>query len=286
MMFYTEHYHVNVCCLLLFPLDNIQNMTYHDFAFSQKLKLISIPFMKKLILIAVIVILSNEVLLSQKRETQRIPLIGSVAPSFKSPSTKGMISFPGDYGKNWKILFAHPRDFTPVCSSEILELAYRQDEFKSLGTQIVVVSVDKMVSHLSWKADLEDISFKGRRKVKIDFPLVVDSSSAISDSYGMLDSKSNAGQSVRGVFFVDPENKVKAFFFYPNQVGRNIDEIIRTLKALQVNYSEPDVVLPVNWQPGDDVMIPFLSKEDKEELKKSDSGIYYINWYMIYKKEK
>ena len=242
--------------------------------------------MKKLVLIAVILILSAPVLLSQKRETQRIPLIGSFAPSFKSPSTNGVISFPADFGKKWKILFAHPRDFTPVCSSEILELAYRQDEFKNLGTQIVILSVDKMVSHLSWKADLEDISYRGRNKVKIDFPFVVDSSSVIADSYGMLDSKSNPGQSVRGVFFVDPENKIRAFYFYPNEVGRNIDEVIRTLKALQTNYSEPDVVLPANWQPGDDVMIPFLSKEDKEKLKKSDSGIYYINWYMIYKKAK
>ena len=242
--------------------------------------------MKKLVLIAVILILSAPVLLSQKRETQRIPLIGSFAPSFKSPSTNGVISFPADFGKKWKILFAHPRDFTPVCSSEILELAYRQDEFKDLGTQIVILSVDKMVSHLSWKADLEDISYRGRNKVKIDFPFVVDSSSVIADSYGMLDSKSNPGQSVRGVFFVDPENKIRAFYFYPNEVGRNIDEVIRTLKALQTNYSEPDVVLPANWQPGDDVMIPFLSKEDKEKLKKSDSGIYYINWYMIYKKAK
>jgi peroxiredoxin (alkyl hydroperoxide reductase subunit C) len=242
--------------------------------------------MKKLIIIAITLMLSAEAVMSQKRETQRIPLIGSLAPSFKSPSTNGMISFPADFGKNWKILFAHPRDFTPVCSSEILELAYRQDEFKQLGTQIVIVSVDKMTSHLSWKADLEDINYKGRNKVKIDFPLVVDSSSVISDSYGMLDSKSNAGQSVRGVFFVDPDNKIRAFYFYPNQVGRNIDEIIRTLKALQANYLEPDIVLPANWQPGDDVMIPFLTKEDKEELKKNNSDIYYINWYMIYKKEK
>ena len=242
--------------------------------------------MNKHVFVAIFVILSAQAVLSQKRETQRIPLIGSVAPSFKAPSTNGMISFPGDFGKKWKILIAHPRDFTPVCSSEILELAYRQAEFKSLGAQIVIVSVDKMVSHLSWKADLEDISYKGRNKVKIDFPLVVDSSSVISDSYGMLDSKSNPGQSVRGVFFVDPENKIRAFFFYPNQVGRNIDEIIRALKALQANYLEPNIVLPANWHPGDDVMIPFLTKEDKEELKKSDSGIYYINWYMIYKKEK
>lgn len=120
--------------------------------------------------------------------------------------------------------------------------------------------------------------------MKISFPLVVDSSYSISSSYGMVDSKSDVGHSVRGVFFIDPFNEIRAFYFYPNQVGRNIDEILRTLKALQVNHNDPNVVLPANWQPGSDVMIPFLSKEDKEELKKADSKVYYINWYMIYKK--
>ncbi len=239
---------------------------------------------KSILLIAVSMILSISTALSQKHEIQRIPLIGSTAPSFKSPSTNGLISFPEDFGSSWKILFAHPRDFTPVCSSEILELAYRQDEFSQLGARIVVISVDRMVSHLSWKADLEQINYKGRERVKINFPLVVDSSSAISHSYGMLDSKSNVGNSVRGVFLVNPENEIRAFYFYPNEVGRNTDEILRTLKALQANHANPNTVIPANWQPGEDVMIPFLSAEDKEELKKPDSGIYYINWYMIYKK--
>lgn len=223
---------------------------------------------------------------AQKLGNQRIPLIGSIAPSFKAPSTNGPVNFPKDFDGKWKILFAHPRDFTPVCSSEILELAYRQDEFSQLNTQIVVISVDKLVSHQNWKADLEQIDYKGHGKVKINFPLVVDSSFAICDSYGMLDTKSSRGKSVRGIFFINPENEISAFYFYPNEVGRNTDEIIRTLKALQTNYSSKGVVLPCNWQPGDDVMIPFLTKEDKEALKKQDSTIHYINWYMIYKKYK
>ncbi len=235
--------------------------------------------------LAIVFLLSTAVV-AQKGESQRIPLIGNTAPSFKAPSTNGMISFPKDFGKHWKILFAHPRDFTPVCSSELLELGYRQQEFKDLDAQIVIVSVDKMVSHRSWKADLESIKFKGREKVKIDFPLVVDSSAVISYKYGMLDSKSVVGQSVRGVFFIDPQNTIRAFFFYPNEIGRNIDEILRTLKALQAHDQNTEIVLPVNWEPGDDFMIPALSPEDKEKLKKSDPGIYYINWYMIYKKDK
>lgn len=221
---------------------------------------------------------------AQKGESQRIPLIGSKAPSFKAPTTNGMLSFPKDLGSHWKILFAHPRDFTPVCSSEILELAYRQKEFKELDAEILIISVDKMVSHRSWKSDLESIEYKGREKVKIEFPLVVDSSSVISYKYGMIDSKSNVGQSVRGVFFVDPENTIRAFHFYPIEVGRNTDEILRTLKALQTRDRVKNIVLPANWQPGDDYMLPFLSPEDKEELKKPDSNIFYINWYMIYKK--
>jgi peroxiredoxin (alkyl hydroperoxide reductase subunit C) len=224
--------------------------------------------------------------IAQQGESQRIPLIGTQAPSFKSPTTNGMLAFPKDFGDKWKILFAHPRDFTPVCSSEILELAFRQDEFKNLNAEIVVLSVDKMVSHLSWKSDLESIEFKGREKVKINFPLVVDSSAVISYKYGMLDSNSKVGQSVRGVFFIDPENTIRSFQFYPIELGRNIDEILRILTALQEHDRVKNIVLPVNWQPGDDYMLPFLTPEDKEELKKDDSDVYYINWYMIYKKSK
>ena len=223
-------------------------------------------------------------IIAQHGSSQRIPLIGSNAPTFKAPSTNGPLSFPDDFGTSWKIIFAHPRDFTPVCSSEVLDLGYRQQEFKELNTQLIVLSVDRLVSHQSWKSDLEDIDFKGRGKVKIEFPLVVDSSYSISYKYGMVDTYANAGQSVRGVFFIDPENRIRAFQFYPSEVGRNTDEILRTLKALQAVDRHDHVVTPVNWKPGDDFMTPSLTAEDKEELKKPDSEIYYINWYMIYKK--
>ncbi len=222
--------------------------------------------------------------MAQTSSSQRIPLIGSKAPSFRAPSTQGMISFPGDFGDHWKILFSHPRDFTPVCSSEILDLAYRQDEFAALNTRILVLSVDRLVSHQSWKKDLESIDFKGRGTVEIGFPLVVDSSYAISYKYGMVDTQTKSGQSVRGIFFIDPQNTIRAFQFYPNEVGRNTGEILRTLKALQTHDANEDIVLPANWQPGDDYMKTFLSPEDKEDLKSPDSDIYYINWYMIYKK--
>jgi peroxiredoxin (alkyl hydroperoxide reductase subunit C) len=245
------------------------------------LKLIA---MKYLIALCGLCLLLSDAIIAQHGSSQRIPLIGSNAPSFKAPSTNGHLSFPDDFGTRWKIIFSHPRDFTPVCSSEVLDLGYRQQEFKELNTQLIVLSVDRLVSHQSWKADLEDIDFKGRGKVNIEFPLVVDSSYSISYKYGMVDTNANTGQSVRGVFFIDPENIVRAFQFYPSEVGRNTDEIIRTLKALQAHDSHENIVTPVNWKPGDDFMTPFLTAEDKEELKKPDSNIYYINWYMIYKK--
>jgi peroxiredoxin (alkyl hydroperoxide reductase subunit C) len=242
--------------------------------------------MRKLILISGAMLFCLNIILAQREARQRIPLIGTQAPSFKAPSTNGTISFPEDFGKDWKILFAHPRDFTPVCSSEILELAYRQSEFKELGTQIVVMSVDRMASHRSWKADLEDVSFKGRSKVKIGFPLVVDSSSVISYSYGMVDPQSVNNQSIRGVFFIDPENKIRAFQFYPSEVGRSTDEIMRVLKALQTQYTHQNTIIPANWQPGDDVMVPILTKEDKEDLKSPEPKVHFINWYMIFRKLK
>lgn len=229
-------------------------------------------------------LLASSFAMAQTGSSQRIPLIGSKAPSFKAPSTNGPVSFPEDFEGKWKILFSHPRDFTPVCSSEILDLAYRQKEFEELNTQIVVMSVDRMVSHQSWKADLEGIDFRGRGQVSIRFPLVVDSSYAVAYKYGMVDILSRSGQTVRGIFFIDPSNVIRAFQFYPPEVGRNTDEILRTLTALQAHDDKKDVVLPVNWKPGDDYMKTNLSPEDKEELKKSDSDIYYINWYMIYKK--
>jgi len=240
--------------------------------------------MKQICIILGILFISLSGTMAQQGSSQRIPLIGSRAPAFKAPSTNGTISFPGDFGDKWKIIFSHPRDFTPVCSSEILNLAYRQNEFKELNTQIVVVSVDRLVSHQSWKADLENVDFKGMGTVKIEFPFVVDSTYAISYKYGMVDTQSKSGQSVRGIFFIDPDNVVRAFQFYPSEVGRNTDEILRTLRALQTHDSHENIVLPANWKPGDDYMTPFLTAEDKEELKKPDSDVYYINWYMIFKK--
>jgi peroxiredoxin 2/4 len=250
--------------------------------YSQKI----IMIMKKSVLLVVgILCISLTSMMAQNNGlNQRIPLIGSEVPAFKASSTTGEINFPQDFGENWKIVFSHPRNYTPVCSSEILELAYHQSDFTNLGAKLLVVSTDRVDRHLSWKAALEDISFNGRGKVSIDFPLVEDHTYKISNSFGMLDSETNVGQSVRGVFFVDPQNKIRAFYFYPNEVGRNVDEIKRTLIALQTNYNEKRAILPVNWQPGDDYMVQYLTDEETASIDTPESDIYKVSWFMNYKK--
>ncbi|MFW5663624.1 MAG: peroxiredoxin [bacterium] len=243
--------------------------------------------MKKLMIVAGIMLLSLNISLAQKKVNPRIPLIGSEVPSFKAQSTNGQLSFPKDFGTNWKIVFSHPRNFTPVCSSEILELAYQQKEFKALNTEIIVVSTDELEAHHDWKAALEEIKFKGRDAVKINFPLVEDKSYVIANSFGMLDSySSTAVQSIRGVFFIDPENKVRAFYFYPNEVGRNVEEIKRTLVALQTNYNDSKVMLPANWQLGEDVMVPYLDDTQKDTQGNPLLPYYKVAWFMTYKQAK
>jgi peroxiredoxin 2/4 len=238
--------------------------------------------MKTIILIAGILILSLTHGWSQIASTP-VPLIGSTAPAFKAKSTNGDINFPEDFGKSWKILFAHPRDFTPVCSSEILELAQHQGDFKALNTSVVIISTDGIDSHIAWKTALEAINYKGRKPVKINFPLVEDQSYRIVKSYGMLDGI-KIGQSIRGVFFIDPENKIRAFAFYPQEVGRSSMEIKRTLIALQTNYADNKVFLPSDWQSGDDVMLSYLDENDKIEMEKPNSLIYKMSFFMIYRK--
>ena len=152
---------------------------------------------------------------AQDPKDSRIPLIGEPAPKFTAESTAGTINFPDDYYAKWKILFSHPADFTAVCSSEILELANLQEDFKNLNTQLVVVSTDAVSSHIEWVKSLESAKYKSREPVKIMFPLVSDKSMEISREYGMLHSYSSTTKDVRGVFIIDPNDKIRALFFYP-----------------------------------------------------------------------
>lgn len=196
--------------------------------------------------------------------SSKIPLIGSTAPSFTANSTNGEIKFPNDFGKSWKILFSHPQDFTPVCSSELLELSHLQKEFDQLGVKIAIISTDDVAQHKLWVEHLEEIDYKGRGTQEINFPVIDDHQKTASRLYGMLHEPVSTNKDVRGVFVIDPENIVRSINFYPMQVGRNMNEIVRLVKALQT-VDQAKVLTPANWEKGDDVMVPYYPYT-KEQL--------------------
>lgn len=206
----------------------------------------------------------------------KIPLIGSKAPSFNAQSTSGNISFPESFGKNWKILFSHPQDFTPVCTTELLELAYSQNDFDELGVKIVVVSTDNIEHHKLWKTALEELDYKGRGLQKIYFPIVDDEKYIISKKYGMLHTPASTTKDVRGVFIIDPQNNVRSINFYPMNIGRNMDEIKRIIVALQTSDNQK-VSTPANWNPGDDVIVPHYPFTEQELANNPNLKDEYYN---------
>jgi len=226
---------------------------------------------------------------SQQKEYENFPLIGDPAPSFTGESTMGKINFPGDYFAKWKIIFSHPADFTPVCSSEIIALASMQDDFEKLNTKILVLSTDGLNSHVDWCRSLEAIKIDGYPQAKIKFPLVSDVGLSISKKYGMIHENSGSTKDIRAVFIIDPDNKIAAIFYYPSNVGRNMEEIKRTLIALQTS-EKYDVLIPVNWQTGQDVLLhapQSLEESDKLEKKVNadqNSNLYKREWYLWYKR--
>jgi len=209
--------------------------------------------MKKVMLALLAVLFIATSALSQNNE---IPLIGSKAPSFKAMSTNGKMTFPDDFGDSWKILFSHPADFTPVCSSELLELAYLQPEFEKLGVKFAIISTDNVAMHKLWIEYLENVDYKNRGKLHIDFPLIEDTKATASKKYGMLHEPTSRSYDIRGVFIIDDKNIVRATNFYPMQVGRNINEIVRLVEAFKKVESDL-VYTPANWEKGDDVIVPY-----------------------------
>ena len=241
--------------------------------------------MKKRIISAIALFFAVTLVWAQTSKTTRIPLIGEDAPSFTAASTNGEITFPGDFGNKWKILFSHPADFTPVCSSEILELAQMQSDFDQLGVKIAVLSTDTLYKHISWKKSLETLKYKDRNPVKIDFPLIDDNTWYASKQYGMLHTQTSTSKDVRGVFIIDPKNKVRAIYFYPMEIGRNMEEVRRSVVALQT-ADRNKVLTPANWKPGEDVMIPYVKSIDRAEIPNDANAqdTYQVSWYMMFKK--
>ncbi len=166
--------------------------------------------------------------------TTPMPRIGDRAPEFKAITTQGEIHFPNDYNGKWVILFSHPADFTPVCTSEFMTFAKREKEFEQLNCKLVGLSVDGLYSHIAWLRTIKDkIEFREMKNVEVQFPLIEDITMEVAHKYGMIQPGESNTKAVRAVFFIDPKGIIRAIIYYPLSLGRNFDEIRRALIAMQ-----------------------------------------------------
>ncbi len=215
-----------------------------------------------------------------------MPLIGDDAPSFKAVTTQGEINFPEDYKGKWVILFSHPADFTPVCTTEFMTFASMADEFKELNTELVGLSVDSLYAHIAWLRKIQDLEWNGMKDVEVKFPLIEDIRMEVSNKYGMVQPGQSNTQAVRAVFVIDPDSKVRTILYYPLSTGRNFDEIKRIVLALQKADAD-GVATPADWRPGDDVIVPTAGScgTAKERMESQDEDQYCLDWFMCFKKE-
>ena len=163
----------------------------------------------------------------------RMPLIGDKAPSFEAVTTQGNIKFPQDYAGKWVILFSHPADFTPVCTTEFMTFGSMIDEFKALNTELVGLSVDSLYSHIAWLRKIQELEWNGKKNINVTFPLIEDVRMEVANKYGMIQPGQSNTQAVRAVFVIDPDGIVRTILYYPLSTGRNFDEIKRIIIALQ-----------------------------------------------------
>ena len=224
----------------------------------------------------------------QVKEIYSMPLIGDDAPAFTAQTTQGTINFPEDYKGKWVVLFSHPADFTPVCTTEFMTFASMKDEFKALNTELIGLSIDSLYAHIAWLRTIkEKIEYKGMKNVDVSFPVIEDLRMIVAKKYGMVQPNASTTQAVRAVFVIDPEAKVQAIIYYPLANGRNMDEIKRLILALQKSRKD-GVATPANWQPGDDVIIPPPGScgAAKERVESKEEGKYCLDWFMCLKKDK
>ena len=182
------------------------------------------------------------------QELGRMPLLGDLAPDFTAKTTEGWLTL-SEYGKDsWVILFSHPADFTPVCTTEMSGFAKRKPEFDALNTKLLGLSVDSIFAHLAWVRNVEE-----RTGVRFNFPIIADIKMDVANMYGMVQPGVASTVAVRAVYFIDPKRVIRLILYYPLNVGRNMDEILRALKALQLT-DRAQVATPLDWQPGCEVV--------------------------------
>lgn len=210
-------------------------------------------------------------------QQQSMPRIGDKAPDFTAQTTQGEITLSKWQEGKWVILFSHPADFTPVCSTELVELGRRYDDFAKRNAKLIGISVDSVHSHLAWVQNLKNIL-----GVRLPFPLIADSDRTVSEMYGMIHPGESATVTVRALFFIDPNRTIRAIIYYPLNVGRNIEEISRVLDALQT-VDKNAVACPANWKPGDKVIVPPPKTEKEVDDRMALTGVERLDFYLTRK---
>lgn len=222
--------------------------------------------------------------LNEEQAIVTMPRIGDPAPSFTAVTTQGNINFPADYHGSWSILFSHPADFTPVCTSEFITFASLEPKFSALNCKLIGLSVDGLYSHIAWLRTIkEKIEYRGMKDVEVNFPLIEDISMNVARKYGMIQPNEDTTKAVRAVFFVDPKGVVRAMIYYPLSLGRNFDELYRVVVALQTADAF-DVATPADWEPGDDVIIGPAGSCGTAKDRVLDDELDCQDWFFCTKK--
>ena len=218
-------------------------------------------------------------------EVNVMPRIGDKAPAFKAVTTQGEIDFPKQYEGNWVILFSHPADFTPVCTSEFMTFASMEDKFAKANCKLVGLSVDGLYSHIAWLRTIkEKIEYKGMKNIEVKFPLIEDITMDVAKKYGMIQPGESSTKAVRAVFYIEPKGIIRTILYYPLSLGRNFLELYRVLVALQTADAF-NIACPADWQPGDDVIVPPAGScgVAKERMENKDNLKCY-DWFFCTKK--
>jgi len=210
-------------------------------------------------------------------ELRSLPKIGDQAPDFTAQTTQGELTLSTWQEGKWVVLFSHPADFTPVCSTELTEFGRRFKEFEQRGVKLIGISVDSIHSHLAWHQNLGKIL-----GVMLPYPLIADSTRAVSELYGMIHPGASATVTVRALFVIDPKRVVRALIYYPLNIGRNVDEVVRIIDALQT-ADKNGVACPVNWKPGDKVIVPPPKTEKEVADRLALQNVERLDFYLTKK---
>ncbi len=216
------------------------------------------------------------IILSEIQEKIEFPVLGHKAPDFEALTTQGTLRL-SDYKGMWLILFSHPADFTPVCTTEFMAFSEIYEALKKRNTELLGLSVDSVSSHIAWIRNCQE-----KMGVKIPFPIIADLNKEVAKKYGMIHPEQSKTETVRCVFIIDPESKIRAMLYYPMTTGRNMSEIIRLVDALQTT-DKYKVATPANWKPGDSVVIPAPTTIDQVEERLKE-GYECKDWYLCRKK--